>query len=210
MKSKDLPDTESNNLLHSILRRSGENKVNHQLNFDEKTIENSKREFAETGDSLFDFNKSLNETNLNYLPYISARLISSNSESNNNMPVIKLASAQLSSAPTNETLLKKRKKNFSHLAKSLLIASRMFDKKSVMGNSVDNADLENDTLKSARSFTTARIALQTHLRIFEIGGFCNAKSDGLYDDPDDCDNFIICFADRTFRTVSLRKLKFLN
>jgi hypothetical protein len=47
----------------------------------------------------------------------------------------------------------------------------------------------------------AVLQLQTHLRIFEIGGFCNLKSDGLYDDPDDCENFIICFADRTFRTV---------
>ncbi len=36
--------------------------------------------------------------------------------------------------------------------------------------------------------------------MFELGGYCNQKEDGLHDDPEDCENFIICFADRTFRT----------
>lgn len=38
------------------------------------------------------------------------------------------------------------------------------------------------------------------LKLFELGGYCNQKEDGLHDDPEDCENFIICFADRTFRT----------
>jgi hypothetical protein len=40
----------------------------------------------------------------------------------------------------------------------------------------------------------------THLKIFEVGGYCYSKGDGLFDDPEDCENFIICYAGRTFRT----------
>jgi hypothetical protein len=33
-----------------------------------------------------------------------------------------------------------------------------------------------------------------------ITQFCQSKLDGLYDDSTDCSNFIICYANRTFRT----------
>ena len=42
--------------------------------------------------------------------------------------------------------------------------------------------------------------MKNRLKLFEIGGYCTSKDDGLHDDPEDCENFIICFADRTFRT----------
>ena len=29
--------------------------------------------------------------------------------------------------------------------------------------------------------------------------YCNSKAGGFYDDPESCENFIICFADKTFK-----------
>ena len=29
--------------------------------------------------------------------------------------------------------------------------------------------------------------------------YCTSKDGGFYDDPDSCENFIICFADKTFK-----------
>lgn len=41
---------------------------------------------------------------------------------------------------------------------------------------------------------------RTSFRLFELGGYCEGKYDGLYTDLEDCENFIICYAGRTFRT----------
>ena len=37
-------------------------------------------------------------------------------------------------------------------------------------------------------------------KTFEVGGLCTSMSDGLYHDPLNCDSFVICFAQRLFRT----------
>lgn len=151
----DVEDVESKKLMHLILRRSdGTELPNAQAQ--QFFLENDELNIFKRG-----FNNLLNSTSLDSklkMPFLFDSKLDSlntaNSKLNSNdIPLIQPAAAELSSSPFNETNSKKRKKNFSKLANSLIIASRMFDKKSIASYINNNT---NDTVKAARSFTSPR------------------------------------------------------
>lgn len=95
-----------------------------------------------------------------------------------NIPILLPADAFLSPPSSNE---QKIKKNFSKIAKELIH---------------DNQAI--NLTKSVTNTTTAYIKLTTTL--IDVNTFCILKTDGLYSDPSDCESFVICFANRTFKT----------
>ena len=176
----------------------------------------------------------LNDENVRTIPfYISIADLEKYSKSTNSIPIIVPAEAQLTEPNENESF-EKRKKNFSKIAQSLILATKYVDKKSlVQGQSKlveslhdrqqadspidgpshyfpptkENLISKHRYFKQRRTVAIAFITLmfsssdeQTRLKLFESGGYCQTKMDGLYDDPEDCENFIICYAERTFIT----------
>ena len=71
-------------------------------------------------------------------------------------------------------------KNFSALAQSLVLFHKSYSKDS--------------TTSSPPPTGRPRSIFDSNYE------FCRSKSDGLYDDPDSCDKFIICYVQQTFRT----------
>jgi hypothetical protein len=151
----DIDDDESKKLMHLILRRSDGSELSNtqtqQLFLENDELNLFKRDFNNLLNSTSFDSKSklpfLFDPKLDVLNTVNSKL------NTNDIPLIQPAAAQLSSSPFNDTNTKKRKKNFSKLAKSLIIASRMFDKKSISSNTNNNS---NDPLKAARSFTSPR------------------------------------------------------
>lgn len=134
----------------------------------------------------------------NSLQFIISKVdIEENNDLNHNplgtIPIIMPAKAYIT-LPSPQT--EKNKKNFSKIAKSLMSGSRIKAKKPLVQST--------PSVKLAKvKLTTVTVPVKvntTSFKVFEMTGFCNSKADGLYDDPDDCENFIICFANRTFRT----------
>ena len=42
--------------------------------------------------------------------------------------------------------------------------------------------------------------LELQSRLIEANNFCTMRTDGLYDDPENCEKFIICYMEQTFYT----------
>lgn len=95
-----------------------------------------------------------------------------------NIPILLPADAFLSPPSSNE---QKIKKNFSKIAKELI-----------------HGNQEINLTKPVTNTTTTYIKLTT--TAIDVNTFCILKTDGLYSDPSDCESFVICFANRTFKT----------
>ncbi|CAF0813890.1 unnamed protein product [Brachionus calyciflorus] len=95
-----------------------------------------------------------------------------------NIPIVLPADAIIQTSDKEDKL----KNNFSKIAKVL----------------IENNQSENKTEKLTRSITTTTVKMTT--TTIDVGTFCILKTDGLYSDPGDCESFVICFANRTFKT----------
>lgn len=92
-----------------------------------------------------------------------------------NIPILLPADAFLSPSSTEQKI----KNNFSKIAKELIG--------------------DNKTKNLAQSATSTTVFKLT-TSLLDVNTFCILKTDGLYSDPSDCESFVICFANRTFKT----------
>ena len=92
-------------------------------------------------------------------------------------PIILPALAELSQAIKTDEPLKK-KKNVSKVAQSLVLKEQRV---------IQPPNFQASPLVNSRG-------------VFSPYEFCSDRSDGLYDDPLSCENFIICYMHQTFRT----------
>jgi hypothetical protein len=102
------------------------------------------------------------------------------------IPIIMPALAQLNE-PEEDKVLSKRKKNFSKLAKTIILASKNLRKK--MGE----AKIETTSPAEEEVATTTTTP-------FNMDTFCQFKEDDTYADPTDCQNFVICYSGKSFKT----------
>ncbi len=91
------------------------------------------------------------------------------------IPVI----ARIPEKTDREQQLNSNKENFSALAQELILVQN---------------DLKIAELTGAAQSGSARSVLNTNYE------FCHSIPDGLYDDPENCEKFIICYVQQTFRT----------
>lgn len=89
-----------------------------------------------------------------------------------NIPILLPADAFLSPSSNEQKI----KNNFSKIAKELIGEEKI----------------------NQSASTAAAIQLTT--TTLDVNTFCILKTDGLYSDPSDCESFVICFANRTFKT----------
>jgi hypothetical protein len=111
------------------------------------------------------------------------------------VPIIMPAAAQLTEPEDEKVIVSKRKKNFSKLAKTIMLATKNLLKKKNGTNAEEEGDAEA-VVSTTEPPTTTTVTVP-----FNIDTYCQYKDDDTYPDRTDCQNFVICYAGKAFKTV---------
>jgi hypothetical protein len=138
-----------------------------------------------------DASASNGELNLDPISFIISKVdMLANPQNQSTIPIIMPASAQLTE-PEEEKVVSKRKKNFSKLVKTIMLATKNLHKK--------NGSLSKDEITTTEEVVTTTTPVPTTTP-FDVDTFCQFKDDDTYADPTDCQNFVICYGGKSFKT----------
>jgi hypothetical protein len=127
-----------------------------------------------------------------------ATAASTNTDSLSTIPIIMPASAQLNEPEEDTIISSKRKKNFSKLAKTIILASKKLLRRK---NITEPVEEEGEAEEEIASTTTEAPTTTTTTIAFDVNTYCEFKDDDTYPDPSDCQNFVICYGGKAFKTA---------
>ena len=80
--------------------------------------------------------------------------------------------------------------SFTAILTTCLVRSQVWNEENTFYTDLINSNRGNK----------ASDGLESQSRLIEANNFCSMRTDGLYDDPENCEKFIICYMEQTFYT----------